>query len=84
VARHGKQSNTETDSICRNAESVAGRFRQSACRKRQTGGTEAVVGRLMGRQIGRLGHWHVVVDVGRESLARMQRYIQGGKQMHSR
>jgi hypothetical protein len=52
VGRHGKHSNTEVESICRNAKVVAGRLwgRQEG----QTGAIEAVVGRLMGRQIGRL------------------------------
>jgi hypothetical protein len=69
VGRHGKHSNTEAHSICRNAKAVAGRFRQSACRKRQTCGTEAVVGRLMGRQIGRPGHRQAEVYSGREADA---------------
>jgi hypothetical protein len=32
-----------------------------------------------GRQIGRPGHRQAEVDAGRQSLAGMQRYIQGGK-----
>jgi hypothetical protein len=88
VGRHGKHSNTEADSVCRNAKAVAGRLwgrqERQTCRGRRHAGKGKLSGIVKqggsGRQVGRLGHRQAEVDVGRQAESSRHAEVYSGRE----